>query len=516
MTSSLIYTVLPVGQGTGTLVEVIDTASEIPKAVIIIDLGVTNSKGWIGAQTGEVSAYIAAAELLKMDKPTIDALFLSHPDDDHINMIPDLLGHFDKPGTDPAVNPLVIKKVYFAGLKSEFSVRGKNILTQLAKYAPDEKSNLEEAAQNAGDLQTTVYNASGLEIRLIAGNTVSVRAGGKPVTKAARKDDGYVKNTDSLVLLLSYGSTTKRHFVATADATGLTMAACLRTLKKPPMPWSAPVLSMSLPHHGSLTTAYDLLGKQETGKSVDQTAQDVVNEFVNIFKPESLTVSAGESDAYKHPSPRVIEDFAKHVKEATNGPVQDPLIWPDTPTTPGHFYAAYYALGKFTVATAADAPKADYPARWPSAWGWWPARTTKAIYTVDYFTAASDKDIEKALIPLVQQDAANPANPVEAKFTSKNGPFAKVAWIHSWAYTVSEDGVKVTFGHRSDDSTNFVGNPETLDAEFARFTERPGPLPPELAAPAPAPVLARVVVHGPARPQAGMYRPGRRQVRPLP
>ena len=507
MTQSLIYTVLPVGQGTGTLVEVIDDASKKPKAVIVIDLGVTGSKGWIGAKTGEMSAYIVATELYQMDTPTIDALFLSHPDEDHINMIPELLSHFDKPGTIPAKNPLIIKKVCYAGLRSEFSVDGSNIITQLEKYLPNKATDLLEVASNAGDLTKAEYDDNGLKIHIIAGNTVSER-GGKPVVKKARKSDGYVKNTDSLVLLLSYGSTTKRHLVATADATGLTMAACLKRLKTPL--WTTPVLGISLPHHGSLLTTYNLLGKKDEGLDEEKTAQAVVTEFVNILKPQSVTVSAGESDAYKHPAPQVIEDFAKHAKEATGGDVEDPLIWRDPPAKPGHFYTAYYALGKYPADKAADAPDIPghpYPARWPSAWGWWPARTTKAIYTVDYFTAASDKKIYEAPIPLVQQDSANLAKPIEAKFTAKDGPFAKMAWIHSWAYTVSEDGATVTFGHRTDDSTNFLDNPDSPAVELAR------------AAPAtPGPVLAPAVVLGAARSRtaAQMYRPGRRQVRLLP
>jgi hypothetical protein len=101
----------------------------------------------------------------------------------------------------------------------------------------------------------------------------------------------------------------------------------------------------------------------------------------------------------------------------------------------------------------------------------------------------------------VQRDASN--SKTEAKFTANNGPFAKVAWIHSWAYTVSEDGTTVSFGHRPDDSTRFPGNPETDDDEFVQFTKR---------------AIARVVVRGAVQPRAAaaVYRPGRRQVRLLP
>lgn len=518
MTSSLIYTVLPVGQGTGTLVEVIDDTTKDPKAVIIIDLGATGSTGWSGAQTGEISAFIVAERLLLMDTSTIDVLFLSHPDEDHINMIPELLSHFDKPGTEEPDKPLIIKKVYYAGLRELFTVDGKNILTQLAKYGTDDEPTIiEEAALNAGnidfnDVNATVYNDNGLKIYLMAGNTVAVKSKGNPLTKKARKDDGYVKNTDSLVLLLSYGSATKRYFVATADATGLTMAACLTRLNKPLAPRLAPILSMSLPHHGSAVTTYDLLGREDPGKDEEKTAQAVITEFVNALKPQSVTVSSGENTIYKLPSPRVIADFAKHVKEATNGPVQDPLIWSDTLVTPGHFYTAYYPVAKYPVNVAADAPKAKYSTYWPSAWTWWPARTTQAVYTVDYFTATpfrvtektaeTDDDRRDRLIPLVQEDAANLVNPIEAKFTSKNGPFDKVAWIHSWAYTVSEDGTAITFGHRPDDSVNFVDNPDSP------------PLPPEST----PPVLAPAVVRSAAQPRgaARVYRPGRRRVRLLP
>lgn len=538
MTSSLIYTVLPVGQGTGTLVEVIDDTSKIPLAVIIIDLGVTNSDGWIGANTGETSAGIVAEELKKMANPTIDGVFLSHPDADHINMIPYLLEQFAKPDdTAPDKPVLIVKKVWFGGEKGKYKFKNDRILTLLKAYRPvpapnpppapppDRPTNIVAVAPNAGDPRTPLYNDKGLKICLISGNAPAAKwQGGKQPAKKQKLEGGYAKNTSSLVLVASYGSATQRHIVATADATGLTMSACLVKLKALNPPWLASVLSISLPHHGSALTTYDLLGKKESGKTVEETAQDVVTEFVNIFKPESVTVSAGENGGFKLPSPRVIADFAAHAKEASAH--ADPLIWGDGTAAPGHFYAAYYTEQVAVVRDATAPPVAD--THWPPTVGsWWPARTTKAIYTVDYFTNASDANIETRDIPLVQRAPRDPNNPnavppVEARFTSSNGPFTKVAWIHSWAYTISEDGVTVTFGHRADDSTNFAGNPETDDDELDQFTRRLRPLPAELFPPVPPlalppSALAPVVVRGAARPRTAMlHRPGRRQVRLLP
>jgi beta-lactamase superfamily II metal-dependent hydrolase len=517
VTQSLNYIVLPAGQGTATLIEVIDDETDIPLTMIIIDLGSSN---WEENLTGKFSADIIALRLNLMAKPTIDAIFLSHSDDDHVNMLGVLLEQFDKP-TDSVPSTkkqLTINKVWYGGYDKGYG----GILTYLEEYKPPkEATNLRILQKHASNLETPLYpNNNGIEIRLIIGNMVTEETQlYKSSHQRPYKDKHYLINTKSLVLLVTYGTAEKRHFVATGDATGLTMAACNEMLDK--AKWKDPVLSISAPHHGSRATSYSLLNIKRPHTASLDVAKEVVKQFVLWLRPESVTVSAGET-GYHHPSPALLNDLAEYVKDAARPKDKDsPLIWVDDEVKSDreHFYTAYFEEGAFTIApkTKPDPNAMDVAATWPDQEGWWTARTTKAVYTIDYFTLRW-KRYGLSAAP----EIPTAFWPGTAKFEGSVGPYGAVPWSCGWEYAVKNGGTTVSLSRQYADAVP----PRALGFEFLQIAGQQGSLAPERLAPvpamplaAPAPVLALVAVRAAVQPRgdtvARVPRPGRRRVRAL-
>ncbi|MFZ2407685.1 MAG: hypothetical protein WAW41_21340, partial [Methylobacter sp.] len=79
-------TVLDVGQGMGTFVEIYDTSGALI-STLLFDLGSLNNK----VSAGGPSVQYLVDKLKSMADPTIELLVLSHKDGDHVNLIEDLL-----------------------------------------------------------------------------------------------------------------------------------------------------------------------------------------------------------------------------------------------------------------------------------------------------------------------------------------------------------------------------------------------------------------------------------------
>jgi beta-lactamase superfamily II metal-dependent hydrolase len=502
----MLFTVLPVGQGTGTLIEVIDDATKIPSTVVVVDLG---SIGDFKA-AGLMSCQVVIEELEKMPFPTLDALFVSHADDDHLNLIPILLNAFNKPSgpIDPAKKTLMVNNVWYGGEEKEYG----NFLNTLKQYKPlNKRTNIHHLRYEYSNMAQPIFGKDGVEIFTLIANTICeetyVAMDSGTLGSAG---GGYLRNTASLVLMVSYGTQTQRRFITTGDATCMTMAACIQRLTANERKGRLfkPVLSISLPHHGSASTTYDVLrATAPWHKTPDRTAQEVVDSFVDFLQPESVTVSAGEITVYRHPSPRVIKDFAVFAKDAAKAADKgSPVIWEQPIVSPDHFYTAYFTARQLAVVQDPNVmDTGQNPTSWPKSEGWWSARTTKAVYTTEYF-------VKSSLPP-----AANipRAFPPDAKFLPPDGPYGNLNWVCGWEYTVSQNGTKVALSN----PYGLPPGPLKLDAEDnmeagPALQLRSVPLAQPVHVPAP------VVLRGATQPRAAAAArvpwPRRRQVRPLP
>jgi hypothetical protein len=411
------YTVLPVGQGSGTLIQVLDDAG-VPIETSLIDLG---SLGW-SKDAGKPSADFVIEELQRMAEPCLETLFLSHSDSDHTNLLGRILDAFYPPSDDePADETLIIKEVWYGGDYGHYRKRSKNILDRIDRYCPeDADTNINTLGVGVSDWHddpaAPLYEtANGVGFWLLYGNaptTGELYDGIEPTRKGSR---AYLRNVSSLVLVVRYGTDDIFDFVASGDATGLTLAGCNTTIDDEDIEL-APTTTVSLPHHGSHVTTYDLLGLANDMQDEDDLAEEIVQGFVTRLKPFSITASAGEDHHHRHPASRVIEDFGAHVGDK---------LYRDAGIAfrKQHFFTSHYtvdALGLLGDATHTT---------WPRANGWYTGRTTKNVFTIDYFRG----NPATLNIPTVF--------PPEAVIDAPNAPYAPVPpRAAGWAFEVPEDG----------------------------------------------------------------------------
>src|SRR6266849_948539 len=293
------YTILPVGQGVGTLVQVFDDTNELLETSLI-DLG---SARWFKKQTGIPSADFVVKELRKMKDPgpTLTALFLSHSDRDHINLIRPVLEAFYKPSEDKdREKTLEIQDVWYGGKKTNYVKKTSkfDLIEEIRKYKPkgakDNINRLEASQSSWGedpDPGPLVRTDEDVGFWLLLGNIESEDVDlWSESEKTKEGDDGYLLNVVSLVVVVEYGAT-PRYFVAPGDATGLTIAGCNEIIENKTVNL-APVATIGLPHHGSERTTYNLLISKKTKKGPFDLATAVVQKFVKLLKPETITASA--------------------------------------------------------------------------------------------------------------------------------------------------------------------------------------------------------------------------------
>jgi hypothetical protein len=412
------FSVLPVGQGTGTLIQVLNGAGD-PVETALIDLG---SKGWEEKELKFSTIEFVETELTKMSpEPVLDAVFLSHGDVDHINVVYKVLQKFKKP-TDPTAprkEKLTVRTVWFAGQTFDYNKEKIDLLKELKTWKP-----LNVSTNVHGDPQALVNpgytSPQGIRYRALAANTprATPAFGAAPTRQGGRS---YLKNLVSLVLAVTYGPT-NQCIVATGDATGLTLAACnARLAGLPPGTIKAPISSLTVPHHGSVRTTYNLLGVRTKVKTEESLAVENVEKFVTYLKPKTISVSSGEVGGYRLPRVRTIGDFSATV---TPSEFTDPLAGADE-----HFYTAYFSKDELEVIKPSGKATKRTRARWPDEGDWYTARTRKGVFTTDYF-----KDLGEVTIP----PRAFPPD-ADLSDNKKIDPKKRV-WATGWAWSIAADG----------------------------------------------------------------------------
>jgi hypothetical protein len=405
-TGSLRFTVLDVGQGTGNFVELFATKTPGPTTppakTFLIDLGSERKK----ADAGGPSAAYVVTQLERMASPELDCVVLSHSDSDHINLLEMVLAAFDPPGTPhPTKKILTVQRSYYGGDYNLYSKRGKNVLVQLGRYSlkfPESFSN----NQSSYDVVSPkpFRTIDGVDLYLMVGNAPSSAVAKK---KRARVDSFSI-NTKSLVVVVSWGI----QYIATGDATGVTLAACNKFIRPDVKKnYLSQVVMLTMPHHGSETTTFNFTGSGG-GRDNAAAVQNVAT-FATNTSPASITASAERVRTFKHPSGFLLQLFWATIE---SGHYTDPTLPPGR-----HYYVAY-----FTTRDGYSYQSATGPKTFPRSDWWYTMQTAKDLFTNLYF--------EPDMVPdqVNHYTALLPPNPGDGVPTPASIPYPPlgVAWIY--------------------------------------------------------------------------------------
>ncbi|WP_405436485.1 hypothetical protein OG373_06090 [Streptomyces avidinii] len=401
--SKLVFWVLDVGQGSGNFVQLFDDSDKLIGS-LLFDLGSEGKK----SEAGFPSAQTVAA--LLGNPGTLDLVALSHSDSDHINLIPELLSYF-------TTSELAINTVRYGGDYARYQKRtGTNILAELGTYMPGTSSPQHLppgfSAFRGDPAPAPDYTLGDLKLWILMANAAAPGAKKAKIALQARTGtkhkaaDGSNANTNSLVLLVGFRGL---QFIVTGDATGTTLyqinLVVNTSIKKD---YLDAVVMLTLPHHGSATTTFDV------GGGID--GEDNLKNFVTNTTPYSLTGSADKRRSYKHPSAKVMEYFWA-------GLARGEPYWKDPTLGDRHFYTAYFTPGDAYDYKDGKGALYTWP---PSAW-WYSVQTASDIYTNMYVYTDMMGGQQEIVLPPNSSALEVPDNPVPPR-----------ALGVAWKYTVTD------------------------------------------------------------------------------
>jgi hypothetical protein len=344
------FYVLDVGQGSCNYVEIIDDNRDVIHNMLI-DIG-TDSQQEIADDNIEW----LKNQIKDRANPRIDVVVLTHGDKDHYNMILRL-----QPALAPA-DTARIGMIRYGGDPKDYTVL--TPLKTLEAYCDDiggfepGSSGYDSEADDpwADPIWPEEPEEGDVELRQIVANLPVLKGGGE----VAKPTSDARKNTGSVVVGVFWND---YWIVCTGDATGSTLAGVNEKFKDAKdLPHT---FSLTAPHHGSVKTTYDL--KAATDKPYNE-AIEVVNAFLDIFKPDTVSFSAGEK-MHHHASMFVVEQMARHTP--------DILYWLDDACKDDrHFITTWIG---YTITEKDEVPK------FPETSGYATTQTEKNVYTTHYF-----------------------------------------------------------------------------------------------------------------------------------
>lgn len=395
------FKVLDVGQGSGNFIELSATDDGTPRRTILADFG---SEGDSKA-AGVPSVRYVAKRLKKMKPPTIDALFITHSDKDHKNLLVKLLKEF------PDAKDLDIKKAFYGGAYGDYDYtenkKKVNLIDKIKSYMfegdkPEGYTSYCSSfhGKDAKDVKP-LATVGDTEIYVIMGNMSSTDEDMEPEGNDQVAPNGYVKNTVSLVLLVivsNESTATKSAFVITGDATGQTLAMCNSVISSGITDgYLVDVFMVTAPHHGSETTAFDLKGL----RGVDAT--DNVRIFARGIGADCITASAARNRLFGHPSIKVLELFWDVI-------YKEPY-YIEEGIDPYHFFTAFFRPDD-GVRMPGDPDSDDDDddeivyRPWPRSGDFWTMYTNTNMYSNLYYYKERNHDIQPYIIPPKDLEAA--------------------------------------------------------------------------------------------------------------
>lgn len=309
---------LDVGQGMCTFIEVYDDTNKLIRT-LLFDLGSTKNSAVAGPAT---IAYIAKNIIARKGPDGyLDALFVSHKDADHVNLLTGLL---------EAVPKAKIGKVFYGGRYSWYQKSAGNVLTALkercAKATDVQGFPIGDTGFVDGAFKTALWAQDGLSILLLVVNTpYGSEKKGDAESEISTSPDGDQANSKSLVCIawLSRGD----GFCISGDATFPTMAytnTVLGTRKLLDM------RMMLLPHHGSRKTTF---GLPSSSAEIADEAMETIKTFGRNVGAKTLIASADTK--HSHPSFETITIFRAYTDTLS-------AWWSDPNLSQGNHYLSTY------------------------------------------------------------------------------------------------------------------------------------------------------------------------------
>jgi hypothetical protein len=300
-TSNVYVTVVDVGQGQCTFVEVYDNSDKLVHT-LLIDCGTDKDSSQTEANLQKIADIVS-----DMETPTIDCIVFSHSDKDHISLTKSLLAKF-KEEKKPKV-----KKVWYGGDYDLYTKNSFNILNYLKTKNYCDGDDIKSPGSNYSDYnpETEAYNGylwksddSSVYLRAIAGNVLSDNPDWDDQDLDVQGKTAEAKNRVSIICGLYFGGAS---YVICGDATNTTMSAFNQYFKGKSTVFGNNVMT-TLPHHGSRATGYAV----KSGEQASLKSLMIVSGFSTTLKSKTITVSAYQK--HRHPSLYLMYDFLPGIK----------------------------------------------------------------------------------------------------------------------------------------------------------------------------------------------------------
>ncbi|MCW3085512.1 MAG: hypothetical protein JWP12_2878 [Bacteroidetes bacterium] len=312
-TGNVIVTVVDVGQGQCTFVEIYDDDGMDPKLIhtLMVDCGSDKES----SQTGMNLQYIAD-KVSTMDVPAFDCIVFSHSDKDHISLTKKVLDRFL-----PEKKP-VVKLVWYGGAYDLYKKSGFNILDYLVKegYCLDTDLNTTGSnfsGYNPGikDYTSLLWEVPDHSVKLfpIISNTLSSDPDWDDQDLDVTGKTAEAKNRVSIICGLYYAGAS---YVICGDATNVTMAAVNQRFQGNSTVFGNNVMT-TIPHHGSRSTGFAV----KSGEQASLGSLMVVMGFSSLLKSKTISVSANQK--HRHPSLYLMSTFIPTLKQPV---IKDPRL----------------------------------------------------------------------------------------------------------------------------------------------------------------------------------------------
>lgn len=354
-----------IGQGLGCTIEVKDTAQVKTRFLAIYDFGST---------TGNTAPAMTYAQNCVLNRtpngaaaPVIDAIYVSHLDKDHYNLLGTLSDSINYPPQAPVV-PLV-DYFYIGGIQNVNQLPA-DFAGMLAKFNKNHTLNIPGGYKHAGNdpyalpgvfplwpvSPALTHDFSHYQLRLIPllyrGNLLNA----VHFPAWSQGPANVLINAGSIILLVTVVDTTQpavlnpHRFSAlfTGDATMSTLAEFVGANA---VPLTQPIQGnfiftqeykfVTVPHHGSERTVRDILngGGPHTFHAL--------NSFIGNFSPHSAMASA-QSSNWGHPRASTMAQFYAATTMPAQVPGGYPPMVPAPPLNPQHDIQVYDAHGAST------------------------------------------------------------------------------------------------------------------------------------------------------------------------
>ncbi len=297
-TGNVIVTVIDVGQGQCTFVEIYNT-STTPKLVhaLLFDCGSDKTSD----ETYTNLDYIAT-KVLTMDTPGFDCIFFSHSDKDHISLtryVLDKIWETTKP---------VIGEVIYGGAYAKYTKNSFNILAYIlkSKFCSASKvvamnSNATNYDQSSKSYSDHLWRSSDNSVYVygIVANVLSDDPDWDDNDLDVTGKTAEALNRVSMICGLYYAGSS---YVICGDATHKTMGAVNNLFSGGTTVFDLNRMT-TLPHHGSRATGFAVASSAKAST----TAKLVVTTFSATLKSQILTISSFEK--HKHPSLELMNCF---------------------------------------------------------------------------------------------------------------------------------------------------------------------------------------------------------------